>query len=124
VQGVAQLALSLILIATIFYWFVEGWSLLDAAYFSVVTIATVGYGDLAPHTTLGKLFTIGYIVCGIGIFVAAITALAHATLQLDLPPQQPKPSGRGPHALPAERERNDDVASRPSIDQRRGDHPS
>ena len=48
VQGVAQLALSLILIATIFYWLVEGWSLLDAAYFAVVTIATVGYGDLAP----------------------------------------------------------------------------
>ena len=48
VQGAAQLALSLILIATIFYWLVEGWSLLDAAYFSVVTIATVGFGDLAP----------------------------------------------------------------------------
>src|SRR3954471_16254526 len=76
VQGAAQLALSLILIATIFYWLVEGWSLLDAVYFSVVTIATVGYGDLSPHTTLGKLFTIGYIVSGIGIFVAAITALA------------------------------------------------
>src|SRR4051812_40793164 len=64
VQGVAQLALSLILITTIFYWFVEGWSLLDAAYFAVVTIATVGYGDFAPQTTLGKIFTIGYIVSG------------------------------------------------------------
>ena len=48
VQGAAQLALSLIVIATIFYRIVEGWSLLDAAYFSVVTIATVGYGDLSP----------------------------------------------------------------------------
>ena len=88
VQGVAQLALSLILIATIFYWLVEGWSLLDAAYFAVVTIATVGYGDLAPHTTLGKIFTIGYIVSGIGIFVAAITALAQATLRADQPPPE------------------------------------
>ena len=87
-QGVAQLALSLILIATIFYWLVEGWSLLDAAYFAVVTIATVGYGDLAPHTTLGKIFTIGYIVSGIGIFVAAITALAQATLRADQPPPE------------------------------------
>ena len=93
VQGVAQLALSLILIATIFYWLVEGWSLLDAAYFAVVTIATVGYGDLAPHTTLGKIFTIGYIVSGIGIFVAAVTALAQATLRADQPP--PEWSERG-----------------------------
>jgi hypothetical protein len=38
VQGVAQLALSLILIATIFYWLVEGWSLLDAAYFGFVGV--------------------------------------------------------------------------------------
>jgi hypothetical protein len=88
VQGAAQLALSLILIATIFYWLVEGWSLLDAAYFSVVTIATVGFGDLAPHTTLGKIFTIGYIVSGIGIFVAAITALAQAVLRANQPPPE------------------------------------
>ena len=59
VQGGAQLAVSLILIATVFCWLVEGWSLLDAAYFAVVTIATVGYGDFAPHTTIGKIFTIG-----------------------------------------------------------------
>ena len=88
VRGAAQLALSLILIATIFYWLVEGWSLLDAAYFAVVTIATVGYGDLAPHTTLGKIFTVVYIVSGIGIFVAAITALAQATLRGDQPPPE------------------------------------
>jgi voltage-gated potassium channel Kch len=88
VQGVVQLALSLILIATIFYWLVEGWSLLDAAYFAVVTIATVGYGDLTPQTTLGKIFTIGYIVSGIGIFAAAITALARAVLRADHPPSE------------------------------------
>ena len=88
VRGAAQLALSLILIATIFYWLVEGWSLLDAAYFAVVTIATVGYGDLAPQTTLGKIFTVVYIVSGIGIFVAAITALAQATLRGDQPPPE------------------------------------
>jgi voltage-gated potassium channel Kch len=88
VQGVAQLAISLILIATMFYWLVEGWSLLDSAYFSIVTIATVGYGDLVPHTALGKIFTIGYIFSGIGIFVAAVTALAQATLRSELPPPE------------------------------------
>jgi voltage-gated potassium channel len=81
VQGVVQLAASLILIATVFYWFVEEWSLLDAAYFAVVTIATVGYGDFVPQTTVGKIFTIGYIFSGIGIFVAAVTAFAQAMLR-------------------------------------------
>ena len=78
-----MLALTLILIATMFYWVVEGWSLLDAAYFSVVTIATVGFGDITPQTALGKIFTIGYIFAGIGIFVAAVTALAQATLRAE-----------------------------------------
>jgi hypothetical protein len=67
---------------------VEGWSLLDSAYFAIVTIATVGYGDLTPHTTLGKIFTIGYIFSGIGIFVAAVTALAQAMLRADRPPPE------------------------------------
>ena len=88
VQGVVMLALALILVATGFYWLVEGWSLLDAAYFSVVTIATVGYGDFSPQTAIGKIFTIGYIFAGIGIFVAAVTALAQAILRTEPPPEE------------------------------------
>jgi voltage-gated potassium channel Kch len=86
VRGVVTLASTLILVATIFYSLVEGWPLLDAAYFSVVTIATVGYGDITPKTALGKIFTIGYIFAGIGIFVAAVTAFAKATLRAEPPP--------------------------------------
>ena len=86
-QGALTLAMSLILIATVFYWLVEGWSFLDSVYFSVVTIATVGYGDLTPKTALGKVFTIGYIFAGIGVFVAAVTAIAHAALHAETPPR-------------------------------------
>jgi hypothetical protein len=46
-----------------------------------VTIATVGYGDFAPQAAIGKLFTMGYIFSGIGVFVAAAAALAQATLR-------------------------------------------
>ncbi len=80
VQALVLLAGSLIGVATVFYRLVEGWSIIDSLYFSVVTIATVGYGDLAPHTVLGKLFTIVYIFAGIGLFVAAATAIAQAVI--------------------------------------------
>jgi voltage-gated potassium channel len=40
---------------TVFYSLEEGWSVVDAFYFSVTTLTTVGLGDLAPTTTLGKL---------------------------------------------------------------------
>ncbi len=65
--------LSLLASGTVFYSSVEGWSLLDALYFSVITLATVGYGELHPTNTLSKVFTIFYILVGAGIFVAFIT---------------------------------------------------
>lgn len=60
-------------VGTIFYHLVERFSWLDAYYFSVVTLATVGYGDLTPHTTFGKLFTTFYIFIGVGIVAAFIS---------------------------------------------------
>ncbi len=65
VRILLALTSTLIGIAALFYCLAEGRSLVDAIYFSVMTIATVGFGDLAPKTTLGKLFTVGYVVCGL-----------------------------------------------------------
>ncbi|PID36814.1 MAG: potassium channel protein [Rhodobacterales bacterium] len=62
--------------AAVFYRWAEGWSWLDSIYFSVITIATVGYGDFSPVTVAGKLFTIFYVLCGLGLFVATATAIA------------------------------------------------
>ncbi len=62
-------------VGTVVYSTLEGWSLLDALYFSVVTLATVGFGDLTPTTDLAKLFTVGYIITGIGILAAFASEL-------------------------------------------------
>lgn len=64
-----------ILIGTVFYHFVEDLRWIDALYFSVVTLTTVGYGDFSPQTDIGKLFTVAYILNGIGIIFAFINAL-------------------------------------------------
>jgi len=62
-------ATSAIVIAggAVFYHVTERFSWLNAVYFCVVTLATVGYGDITPKTNAGKLFTIFYILVGIGI---------------------------------------------------------
>ena len=66
---------------TLGFWLIEGWGVLDAFYFSVVSMATVGYGDLAPRTIPGKLFTVAFLVVGIGIFVLTVSTLAEAVIR-------------------------------------------
>lgn len=58
---------------TLVYHLVEKFSWVDAYYFSVVTLATVGYGDLSPHTTFGKLFTTLYIFVGVGLLATFLS---------------------------------------------------
>ena len=72
----AVAALIVIAVGTVGYVLIEGWTVLQAVYFCVVTLATVGFGDLHPTTELGQLFTIGYIVTGVGIIAAFISELA------------------------------------------------
>ena len=69
-------------IGTAFYHIVEHFSWLDAYYFSVVTLATVGYGDLSPHTAVGKLFTTFYIFIGVGIVAAFISYTLRRRVQV------------------------------------------
>ena len=69
-----------LLIGTIFYSYQEGWGLIDAFYFSVTTLTTVGFGDPAPTTPIGKLFTVGYIFSGLGLIAAFINAIAAENL--------------------------------------------
>jgi hypothetical protein len=66
---------------TLFYWQVEGWGLLDSLFFSVVTLTTVGYGDLVPATAVGKVFTIVYIFVGIGIILGFVNAVAERSIE-------------------------------------------
>ncbi|MBS9768548.1 MAG: two pore domain potassium channel family protein [Flavobacteriaceae bacterium] len=56
--------------ATVFYTQTEHWSVIDSLYFSVMTMSTIGYGDLVPTTDLSKLFTIIYSCLSIGTFVS------------------------------------------------------
>lgn len=66
-------ALLAVTIAVVFYHSVEHLSWMNAYYFSVITIATVGYGDIVPHTTAGKIFTTFYVLFGISILTTFLS---------------------------------------------------
>jgi hypothetical protein len=64
--------LGVILFGSLSFSFTEGRSFFDAFYFVVVTMATVGYGDIHPITALGKLLAILIIIMGVGTFLGVI----------------------------------------------------
>ena len=56
----------LLVLGTAGYMLIEGWSFLDALYMTVTTLVTVGFGEIHPLSTTGRIFTIGLIVLGVG----------------------------------------------------------
>ena len=70
----------------VFYHGVEHLSWLDSFYLTIVTLTTVGYGDISPQTAAGKVFTMLYILIGIGILVALISDVARHVIGNDEPP--------------------------------------
>jgi voltage-gated potassium channel len=69
-------------LGTFFYSRVEGWRPLDAFYFTVITLATVGYGDFTPQTDAGKLFTVFYIIVGISLLSGFILLVSERSRKL------------------------------------------
>ncbi len=62
-------------VSILFFHNVEGWTFLDAAYYTTVTLATVGYGDFHPTTDLGKVGAIVLIFTGVSTALYVITHL-------------------------------------------------
>ena len=64
--------LAVLVVGTIVFMLVENRSLIDAFYYIIVTMATVGYGDIVPATSAGKIIAILLIVTGVGTFLGVI----------------------------------------------------
>ena len=80
-RGLATLAALLIGGGTLFYRSVEDLSWLDSIYFTVVTLTTVGYGDIHPTTGAGKVFTIFYLIIGVGVLVSFVAVTARILVE-------------------------------------------
>lgn len=69
------LAITVVIVGTVVFRLVEKWRWIDSFYFTVTTLATVGYGDLVPTTPVGKLVTVTFIIVGVGIFLGFLNKM-------------------------------------------------
>ena len=72
--GICALA-AIIIIGTGGYIIIEGWSLLDALYMTIITITTVGYAEVHPLSTGGQTFSIFLIIGGVGGALYTLTGI-------------------------------------------------
>ncbi len=80
-RGAVRSACLLLVSGVLFYVLVEGWTVVDALYFCVTTLTTVGFGEPAPTTDVGKLFTVFFMVSGIGMFLAVINSIGRSAVK-------------------------------------------
>ena len=80
-RGLLYLVTVIIGSGTLFYRFVEDWGWIDSFYFTVITLTTVGYGDLVPTRAASKLFTVVLVLLGIGLLVALIERVARYAVE-------------------------------------------
>lgn len=73
--------LTIIIIGTTGFHFIEGWSLSDSFYVCMATLSTVGYGDFAPATTAGKFFTVAVIIFGVGMMFYTLVLVAETFIE-------------------------------------------
>jgi hypothetical protein len=64
--------LAVLIFGTIVFMFMENRSFVDAFYYIIVTMATVGYGDIVPTTPAGKIMAIVLIITGVGTFLGVV----------------------------------------------------
>jgi len=75
---------AVIVLGSVGYHLLEGWSLFDGLYMTVITLATIGYGETHPLTFTGRVFTIALIIIGVALFGFMISSLTQTLIETEI----------------------------------------
>lgn len=83
IRTISVLAL-ILLFGTFGYMFIEKWRFFDSLYMTVITLATVGYGETHPLTLYGRIFTIFLILSGMSILLYTVSSITSFVVEGEL----------------------------------------
>ncbi len=73
---ISSLIISITAIGIAGYMLIEHMKFVEALYMTIITLSTVGFGEVKPLSTAGRLFTSGLIVAGVGTFAYAVSSFS------------------------------------------------
>lgn len=76
--------ISILIIGFIGYIYLEGYSAIESAYMLVITLTTIGYGEVKPLSDAGRIFTMGFIISGFTVGLYAISRISAFFLEGEL----------------------------------------
>lgn len=71
----------LVALGSVGFHVIEGWGLLEAVYVTVMTLTTVGYGDFAPQSRTGMIFTVLLVSFGVGTMLYTVGLVAQTMVE-------------------------------------------
>ncbi|MBM4294927.1 MAG: potassium channel protein [Deltaproteobacteria bacterium] len=77
----AGVLMALLVLGSLGYVWIEGWSFFDALYMTVTTLSTVGYREVHPLSRTGQVYNILLILSGMGVMLYIVTALARVVVE-------------------------------------------
>src|SRR5215475_13896856 len=83
-RKIGVLLLLVMVIGTAGYHYLEGWPWFDGFYMVVTTLTTIGYQEVHPLDTSGRIFNVFVIFAGVSLVFLAIGALTQALLEFEL----------------------------------------
>ena len=84
VGQILALLVAVLVFGTIGYVVIEGWSVFDAMYMTLITVGSVGFGEVHPLSMAGRVFTMVLIVVGLGTVAYGLSAITALWVEGDL----------------------------------------
>jgi len=113
----AAIIVILLTIGTFFYHIVEGWSYMDAFYFSSISLSTRGYGELHPTKALSYIFTVFYLFLGVAFILYALSNFVGYYIQYHEPTLRKKMDSFVNTIVPQKRDKWVVIKSKKSLDE-------
>jgi CBS domain containing-hemolysin-like protein len=84
ILGAVLLLIILIFFGIFYFHLQEGWSYVDAFYFVIMTITSVGYGDVVPKSDISKIVTAVYAIIAIPVVFLTLGMIAKSYFEVKI----------------------------------------